>query len=111
MPYTVPNLRIANQWSQGFIMIAWRRGGRGRVVELPVASAVEEALPLVAVEDQDPLVRVARDPQQDPLGRSFRRGRAGGGSGRGGGSRGEGGRRGGGRAAGERDLDCAVARA
>ena len=69
-------------------MINGRRAGRGRVVKLPVAGAVEEALPLVAVEDQDPLIRVAGHAEQDPLG--FVSGARGPGSG-------------------ERDLDRAVA--
>ena len=83
-------------------MIKRRRAGRGRVVELPVAGPVQEALPLVAVEDEDPLLRVTGHAQQDPLG--FVRGdrswglswRLGPGRGSGWGS-------------GERDLDRAVA--
>jgi len=77
-------------------MIKRRRAGRGRVVELPVAGPVQEALPLVAVEDEDPLIRVAGHAQQDPLG--FVRG-----------DRGWGWGPGPGRGSGERDLDRAVA--
>ena len=39
------------------------RGG----VELAVTRAVQEAFPLVLVEHEYPLVRVARHPHQDPL--------------------------------------------
>jgi hypothetical protein len=37
-------------------------------VELAVTRAVEEALPLVPVEYEHPLIRIARYPHQDPVG-------------------------------------------
>ena len=42
-------------------------GGEQGVIELAVSRAVEEALPLVPVEDKNSLLRVARHPHEDPL--------------------------------------------
>ena len=42
-------------------------GGEQGVIELAVSRAVEEALPLVPVEYQDSLPRVAGHPHKDPL--------------------------------------------
>src|ERR1700677_114719 len=44
-----------------------RRTGKGSVVEFTVAGAVEEAIPLIAVEDEHALIRIARDAHQDPV--------------------------------------------
>src|SRR5215469_8591683 len=46
---------------------ARRRLRRAGVVEFAVADAIEEAVPLVAIEDQDPVVRITGHPHQDPL--------------------------------------------
>ena len=77
MPYTLPNLRFANQ---GAGIHQLRAGGSavttagsgavtpaGSVVELAVARAVQEALPLVPVEHEHPLSGIPRHPHQDPL--------------------------------------------
>jgi len=50
-------------------------GGHHGVIELAVSRAVQEAFPLVPVEYENPLLRVACHPHEDPL-RSIRRYRA-----------------------------------
>jgi len=50
-------------------------GGEHGVIELAVSRAVQEAFPLVPVEYENPLLRVARHPHEDPL-RPIRRYRA-----------------------------------
>jgi hypothetical protein len=47
-------------------------GGEQDVIELAVSRAVEEALPLVPVEYENSLLRVARHPHKDPLRRRYR---------------------------------------
>src|SRR5216683_1436501 len=55
--------------SQIKVLVYPKLGARSSsVVELAVACSVEEALPLMPVEYQDPLFRITRHSHQDPLG-------------------------------------------